>query len=154
MVTLETFRRVMLAAQIKLGKLTAKASPLALMLMAEVTLAIWVLKVFSLLLLSICMRETVSTLIPSRVLRKVFETVMLLAELTVAGKVNKSRAGRAVHAIVPTLVKSVMERVERRVKLLRVKAPPIVPMVVLPKLVSPPAFSQIRSPVTCAGPSI
>ncbi len=36
----ETFRKVMLAAQIKLGKLTAKLSPLALILTEELTLAI------------------------------------------------------------------------------------------------------------------
>lgn len=78
----------MLAAQIKLGKLTSKLLPLALMLTDEVILAIWVLKVFSLLLLSIWRVWTVSMLIPSSVLKKVFEMVMLLALVTVAGKVN------------------------------------------------------------------
>lgn len=65
-VTLEIFRRVMLAAQIKLGKLTARELPLALMLTADLTVETWVLKVFIWLLLSICIRVTVSTLIPSR----------------------------------------------------------------------------------------
>jgi len=139
----------MLAAQIKLGKLTSKLLPLALMLTDEVTLAICVLKVFSLLLLSICRVWTVSMLIPSRVLRKVLEMVMLVALVMVEGKVNCERAGRAVQTIVPTLVKSDMESVDRSVKLLRLNAPVIVPIVVLPKLVSPPALAQITSPLIC-----
>lgn len=145
----ETFRRVMLAAQIKLGNETSRALPFELMLTEEVTLATWVLKVFNRLLLSIWRTETVSKLIPSRVLKKVLETVTLVALLTVAGKVRADKAGRACHAIVSTDSKALMESVERRVKLFNVKAPPIEPMVVLPKLVRPPAFSQVTEPVTC-----
>jgi hypothetical protein len=75
--------------------------------------------------------------------------VTLVALLTVDGKVSEERAGRAVQAMVLTEVKSLMERVERRVKLLSVKVPPMEPIDVLPKLVRPPAFSQVKSPVIC-----
>jgi len=54
----------------------------------------------------------------------------------------------------PTDCKSVMAKVDKRVKLLRLKVPPIEPRVVLPRLVRPPAFWQIRSPVICCGPSM
>lgn len=145
----ETFRKVMLAAQIKLGNETSRELPLELMLTADVTFAIWVLNVFKRLLLSICRVETVSKLIPSRVLKNVLEMVTLVAWLTVAGKVSWERAGRAVQAMVLTEVKSLIDRVERRVKLLSVKAPPMEPIDVLPRLVRPPAFSQVKSPVIC-----
>jgi len=145
----ETFLKVMLAAQIKLGNETSRLLPLELMLTADVMLATWVLKVFKRLLLSICRVATVPKLIPSRVLKKVLEMVTLVAELTVAGKVSEERAGRAVHAMVLTEVKSLMERVERRVRLFNVKVPPMEPIDVLPKLVKPPAFSQVKSPVIC-----
>jgi hypothetical protein len=69
--------------------------------------------------------------------------------LTVAGKVSCDKAGRACHAMVLTDSRAPMERVERRVRLVNVKEPPIEPMVVLPKLVRPPAFSQVMLPVTC-----
>lgn len=75
--------------------------------------------------------------------------VMLSAVLMVAGKVNPGRAGRAVQRIVLTEVNSVKDRVERRVKLVRVKDLPIEVMDVLAKLVSPPAFSAITLPRTC-----
>jgi len=149
MVIEETFLKVMLAAQIKLGNETSRELPLELMLTADVTLETWVLKVFRRLLLSICRVATVSKLIPSRVLKNVLEIVTLVALLTVDGKVSEERAGRAVQAMVLTEVKSLMERVERRVKLLSVKVPPMEPIDVLPKLVRPPAFSQVKSPVIC-----
>lgn len=149
MLMLETFLRVMLAAQIKLGNETSNELPLELMLTADVMLATWVLKVLRRLLLSICRVATVPKLIPSRVLKKVLEMVTLVALLTVDAKVRPGRAGRAVQSIVLTEVKAAMLRVERRVRLVNVKAPPIEPIVVLPKLVKPPAFSQVKSPVIC-----
>lgn len=90
-----------------------------------------------------------SKLIPSRVLKKVFEMVTLIAELMVDGKVSEDRAGRAVQAMVFTEVKSLIVRVERSVRLFNMRAPPIEPIDVLPKLVRPPAFSQVKSPVIC-----
>lgn len=50
---LEMFLKVILAAQIKLGKVTASNLPLALMLSELVILAIWVSNYLKLLLLSI-----------------------------------------------------------------------------------------------------
>lgn len=150
----ETFLKVMLAAQIKFGNETSRSLPFEFMLTDWVTLAIWVLKVFNRLLLSIWRTETVSKLIPSRVLKKVLEMVTLVALLTVPGKVSCDKAGRACHAMVWTDSSALMERVERRVRLVNVKAPPIEPMVVLPKLVRPPLFSHLTPPVTCCGPSM
>lgn len=149
MVMDETFLRVMLAAQIKFGNETSRLLPFALMLTEEVILATWVLKVFNRLLLSISRTETVPKLMPSRVLKKVLEIVTLVALLTVDGKVSADNAGRATQLMVWTDSKAVMERVERRVRFCNVKACPIEPIVVLPRLVRPPAFSQIKEPVTC-----
>jgi len=42
-----------------------------------------------------------------------------------------------------------MARVDRTVKLFKVKSFVIVPMVVLPKLVKPPAFWQMKRPLIC-----
>jgi hypothetical protein len=152
MLTVETFRKVMFAAQIKLGKLTSKLLPLELMLTEEVMLAIWVLKVFSLLLLSISSVATLSKLIPSRVLKNVLEMVTLVAFLMAAESCG--RAGRAVQAMVLTDASDGIERVERRVRLFIVKAPPIAFRVVDPRLVRPPALLQVKSPVICCGPSM
>lgn len=88
-------------------------------------------------------------LIPSRVLRKVLEMVTLVALLTTDGKVSWDKAGRACHAIVLADSNALIERVERSVRLVNLKEPPIEPMVVLPKVTRLPLFSQIRSPVTC-----
>ncbi len=82
-------------------------------------------------------------------LKKVLEIVTLVALETVAGKVSSDRAGRAVHAMVPTVCRSENDSVESRVKLFMVKEPVIVPIEILDKLVSPPAFSQIKSPLIC-----
>jgi len=92
MLIVETFRKTMLAAQIRLGKLTSRLLPLALIKTDEVMLAIWVLKVFSRLLLSIARAATVSRLIPSRVLKNVLLIVTLFALETVEGNVSESRA--------------------------------------------------------------
>jgi len=152
-VTVETFLKVMLEAQIKLGKLTTKSLPLALIRRDDVILATWVLNVFRRLLLSISKVATVSRLIPSSVPKKVLLIVTLCALETVAGNVSEDKAGRAVHEIVLAAVKDVNWRVDRRVRLLSVKLPPIELIDELVKLVRRPAFSQITSPVTCSGPS-
>jgi hypothetical protein len=150
----ETFRRVMLATQIRLGRLTAKSCPLASMLRVEVMLATCVLSVCRRLLLLTSKVCTVIKLIPSRELKKVLLMVTLSAWETVAGKVRRDRAGNADQSIVLTEVSSVMERVDRRVKLNKLKVPPMEPMVELPRLVNWPAFSQMKSPVICSGPSM
>lgn len=149
MVTDETFLKVMVVAQIKFGNETSRALPFELMSMEFVTLATWVLKVFNRLLLSICKVATVFKLIPSRVLKKVLEMVTLVALLTTDGKASWDKAGRAVHAMVLADSNAPMERVERRVRLVNLKEPPIEPIVVLPKVTKPLLFSQMRSPVTC-----
>jgi hypothetical protein len=143
MLIVAMFRSVRFAAQIKLGKLTSNAFPLALMVAEEVMLATCVLKVFRRLLLSIWRVWTVFKLIPSRVLKKVLETVTLLALDTVAGKVNCDRAGKAVQEIVLTEVKELNRRVERTVKLFNKKVPPIVPMFRAVKPVRNPAIPNL-----------
>lgn len=153
MLIVAMFRTVRFAAQIKLGKLTSNPFPLALMVAEEVMLATCVLKVFRRLLLSIWRVWTVFRLMPSRVLKKVLETVTLLALDTVAGKVNCERAGRAVQEIVLTEVNELNRRVERTVKLFKKKVPPIEPMFKAVKPVRNPAFSTWISPVTCWIPS-
>lgn len=95
MLILEALRTVMLAAQIKLGKLTSKSWPLAAMLIRLVTLATWVLKVPRRLLLLMSKVAQVSTSIPSRVLKKVSVIVMDEAVLTVALKASSSSDWRA-----------------------------------------------------------
>jgi len=92
---LETLRKVMLAAQIKLGKVTANWLPLALMLTALVMLAICVSNCFKLLLLSICRVPTVFKLIPLRVVKKVLLMVTLSALERGPANANDGRAGRA-----------------------------------------------------------
>jgi len=53
----------------------------------------------------------------------------------------------------PTDCKSDIARVDRRVRLFKKNVPPMDPRLVLPRLVSPPALSQDKSPVICCGPS-
>lgn len=100
-------------------------------------------------MLSIWRTDTVSKLIPLRELKKVLEIVTLDALLTTAGNVSADKAGSDTQSIVATDSKALMERVESRVRLLRVKSFPMDPIVVLPKLVKPPAFSQTKEPVIC-----
>jgi hypothetical protein len=97
---------------------------------------------------------TVAKLIPSRVLKKVLVMSTLSAIVTGPEKVSWGRAGSAVHEIEPTVVKSVNARVERRVRLFSRNCSPMVPIEELPRLVNWPAFSQIRLPVICSGPSM
>lgn len=112
------------------------------------------LKVLSRLLLLIPRVCTVSKFIPSKVLRKVFEIRTLFAFVTVAGKFNWDRAGRASQLIVFTDFNEPIARVERRVKFFNVNDPLIEFIVVDPRLVKPPAFSHIKFPFNCCGPSI
>ncbi len=93
----ETFRRVMFAAQIRLGKATCKSCPLESMLTDEVMLATCVLNVFNRLLLLMFNVETLSRLIPSRLLKKVLVINTSVAWEMTAGKVRLDRAGREFH---------------------------------------------------------
>jgi len=154
MLTEETFLNVMLAAQIKLGNVTAKLLPFALILTIEVMLPTWVSKVFKWLLLSISIVSTVAKLIPERELRKVLLTVKLFAVEMVDGKVRVDRAGRAWKRMEPVVFKSVNWRVDRRVKLFNSKAPPIVAIEELVKDVRALALKTVKSPVISEGPLI
>lgn len=107
MLTFETFRNVMLFAQIRLGKLTSKLRPFEAMLTPWVMLPICVLNVRRRLLLLMSSKPTVIKLIPSRVLKKVFVMVTLTALEMKEGKVSWDRAGRAAQLMVPTCVSSV-----------------------------------------------
>ena len=93
----ETFRRVMLAAQTRLGKATSKSFPLESIFSEEVMFATWVLNVFSLLLLLMSKELTVIKLIPSRVLKKVLVIKTMLALEITEGKVREDSAGREFH---------------------------------------------------------
>lgn len=145
----ETFRRVMLAAQTRLGKETSKSLPLESMLSDEVMFATWVLKVFRRLLLLMFNVPTVIKLIPSRVLKKVLVITTLVALEIVAGKVREDRAGSADQLMLSTDWSSLIVRVDSRVKLNNWKDLPMEPIEVLPRLVNWPAFSQIKLPVIC-----
>lgn len=153
MLTDETFRRVRLAAQMRFGKATSNNFPLELMSITEVTFETCVLNSFNRLLLSMFRVAAVSMLIPSRVLKKVFEIVMYLALEMTAGSVRLERAGREIHEMLLTDERSVKEKVDKTVKLNRSRDLPTEPKVVLPRLVKPPASWQIRLPVICSGPS-
>jgi len=87
-----------------------------------------------------------------RVVRKLFVIKTVLALVITAGKVKVDNADRALNLMFLAAVNSSKLRVDIRVKLVRVKSVLIVWIVVLPKLVSSPAFSQTRLP-TVAGPS-
>ena len=96
--------------------------------------------------------DTLARLIPLRVVRKLFVIKTVLALVITAGKVKVDNADRALNLMFLAAVNSSKLRVDIRVKLVRVKSVLIVWIVVLPKLVSSPAFSQTRLP-TVAGPS-
>jgi len=97
MLRVETFRRVILAAQTRLGKATSKSFPLESILSEEVMFATWVLNVFNRLLLLMSKEVTVFRLIPSRVLRKVLVIKTMLALEMIAGRVREDRAGKEFH---------------------------------------------------------
>jgi len=96
--------------------------------------------------------DTLARLIPLRVVRKLFVIKTVLALVITAGKVKVDNADRALNLMFLAAVNSSKLRVDIRVKLVRVKSVLIVWIVVLPKLVSSPAFSQTRLPMV-AGPS-
>lgn len=155
--TVETFLNVRSAAQIKLGKLTAKFFPLEAMLALPVMLAICVLNLVRRLLLLMSIVPTVIKLIPSRVLKKVFAMVRLLASERVEGNVSESRAGSDTQLILPTSVKAENDRVDNTVKPDRVKTPELVaiePIVVLDREVKFTASLTVKLPEIDAGPSM
>lgn len=112
------------------------------------------LKVLRRLLLLMSKVPTVIKLIPSKVLKNVLVIKTLSAVLTSAAKVRDGRAGRAVQEILPTVVSVSICKVERVVKLLRRKLPPIVTTEEDIRVVSSPAFSTMKSPVISSGPLI
>jgi len=100
--------------------------------------------------LSICRVWTVFILITSRVLRKVLEIVMLVALVIMEEKDNWGNGGQSSPGNYANAGKvGYRHRGERSVKLLRLNAPVIDSMVVLPRLVSPPALAQIKLPLIC-----
>jgi len=149
MLTLETFRSVRLAAQIRFGKETSNSFPLELISIKEVTFETCVLNSFNRLLLSIFSVAAVSMLMPSRVLKKVLEIVMYLAVEMTAGSVKLDRAGREIHEMLLTDVRSLKEKVDKTVKLYKSRDLPTEPKVELLRVVKPPASWQIKLPVIC-----
>lgn len=137
MLKLETFRTVMLAAQIKLGSSTFKLFPLESMMRDSEMLATCVLNSVNRLLLLILIVPTVTRLIPLRSPRKVSVMVTLLAMLTPVVKVSSDKAGSADQSIVVTSSNAVKASVDRVVKFERVKEAPIVAIVELPNWVNP-----------------
>ncbi len=69
-------------------------------------------------------------------------------------KTRDGRAGRATQVMVLTVVKVVIWRVDRRVKLNRLKSPPMELMEELEMLTKLPAFWQVKLPLICCGPSM
>lgn len=93
-------------------------------------------------------------LIPSRVLRKVLVIKTSVASEMVAGMVRDDRAGKEFHEMFLTDCRSVIDRVDRSVRLNKSMAAPIEPIEELPRLVNWPALWQIKLPVICWGPSM
>lgn len=71
-----------------------------------------------------------------------------LAVVTTAVKERAEMAGSALHLMLPTDFNAAMFRVDKRVKLVSANSPPIEVIVVLPKLVKAPAFSDEKPPST------
>jgi len=79
---------------------------------------------------------TVIKLIPFKVLKKVLVMSTLFAFWMNLGKVSESRAFRADHSMDPTWVNSSKRRVDKRVRLSILKAPPMALMVLELKLIN------------------
>lgn len=94
MVILDTFLRVMLAAQMRLGKDKSNNFPLESMLMEELTFTTFVLNSVNRLLLLMFRTAAVSMSMPSRLLRNVLVIKTYFAVEMTAGKVRLPRTGR------------------------------------------------------------
>lgn len=144
---LETLEIVMLAIQIRLGKLTWRSRPLALMFSSVVRLAS--AEVYStrrrLLLMSIESADTTS--MPSRLFRNVSLTTIDLAVLRPAEKVRTSIAVSDTQVIEPTDVRLVKARVDSVVRFCRWKLPEIDVRVSLFRLLTRLLLSRVRSPL-------
>ena len=125
----DTFRRVRLAAQMRLGKETSNNFPLELMSITEVTFETCVLNSFNRLLLSMFRVLAVSMLIPSRLLKKVLEMVMKSADEMTAGNVREDRAGNEIHEMLLTASSWLKLKVDKTVRLNRSRALPTEPNV-------------------------
>lgn len=136
----ETLRKVALAAHSRLGRSMARSKPLEAKLMEVPTLPTWVEMVVKRRLLLMSNTSTVSRLMPSREVRTVFSMVTLEASEMNSGKVNWLRAGRALQRMVEAEVILSKDRVERVVKLKRLKVPPMDWMLLLVRAIRLPAF--------------
>lgn len=152
---LETLAIVMLAIQIRFGRLTFRKRPLAWMLRMLLRLPSWLVNSVKRLLLLMFRVCTVRRSIPSKVLRKVSLISTVLAVVTpTSPKLSWPRAGSDLQPMLPTLFKAWNPRLDRRVRLVNVKAPSMDVRDVLWRLVIAPLFSQIRSPVILWMPEI
>jgi len=127
----ETFRKVALLAQMRLGRSTSRDSELAEKLRLSVTLASCVVNWVRRLLLLISKTPTVTKLIPTRLFMKVLVMITLPAIVTKAGKVGEDRTGRVSQWRPPTVVNSVNWTVESWVRLFRSIVPLMEPIELL-----------------------
>jgi len=153
MLTDDTFRRVMLAAQTKLGNSTVRDFPLLETSMLVVTLAIWVLNVVRRVLSLISITSAVFKLIPSREFRKVFSIVSEEQVLISFAKLKLERAGRVWKKMVVAEVRELNWRLERVVKSIKLNSLPMLLMVVLVRPVRRLTLLAVNEPVICPIPS-
>src|SRR6185436_9918275 len=113
---------VMLAIQMRLGKLTWRLRPLALMLRLSVRLPRRDSYLTRRRLLLISIEATDTMLRPSRLLRNVSLTTTFLALRIPDVKVSESRAVRDTKLTLPTLVRAGKLSVDRAVKFCRLKS--------------------------------
>jgi len=153
----ETFLKVALSANSKLGKLTIKPSPLAATLRPAVTFTTSVVKLRRRRLLLTSNNPTLFKLIPSRLVKKVLVMVILPAFVKKAGNVNVDRALRPAQYTVPTSVKLVKDKVDMRVKSFNVHCAPLAKEILaIELLVRPVMFtapSTMKLPEIAEGPS-
>jgi len=149
-----TSRKVMLFAQMRLGKLTIKFLLLPAMLRPWLMFATWVSNLRRRGLLLISSNATFFKLIPSRLSMKVLVMTTLSAEEMVCGNVKDPSTGRPDQSMLLTLVKTENDSVDNAVTSFIKNFPATEERVVLMTVMTFELFLIVRSPRIRDGPEM